>query len=100
MFRMKLWNTIDDIDAEVGKGVGEAPRLPTVIVDTEVAQNEALEGGVDVEGTCFMIAKEVILQCQQGLTSRVAALFGDVLLVRGDGAPDPRLDEAVYPVQI
>jgi hypothetical protein len=46
----------------VAKGVGEALHLPIVVVDTEVVLNKAPEGGIDVEGTSFMVAKEVILQ--------------------------------------
>jgi hypothetical protein len=53
-------NAIGDVDTEVGEGVGEALHLPTVVVDAEVALNEALEGGVDVEGTSFVIAEEVV----------------------------------------
>jgi hypothetical protein len=80
---------ISDIDAEVGEGVDEALHLPTVVVDAEVALNEALECDVDVKGAGFAVAKEVVLQCQPGVMSRVAALSGDVLQVKGDGAPNP-----------
>jgi hypothetical protein len=57
-------NAIDDIDAEIGEVVVEALHLSTVVVGTEVALRKALEGGVDVEGAGFMIAEEVVLQCQ------------------------------------
>jgi hypothetical protein len=82
-------NVIDDIDAEIGEAVGEALHLSTVVVDAEVALNEALEGGIDLEGTSFVVAEEVVLQYQLGVVSRVAALSDDVQQVRGDGAPDP-----------
>jgi hypothetical protein len=54
-------NAVSDVDAEVGEGDSEALHLLTVVVDTEVAQNEAPEGGVDVEDTNFTIAEEVVL---------------------------------------
>jgi hypothetical protein len=72
-------NAIGDINTEVGEGVDEALYLLTVVVDTEVALNKAPEGGVDVEGTGFTVAEEVVLQCQPGVTSRVATLSSDVL---------------------
>jgi hypothetical protein len=49
-------NTIDDVDAEVSEGVGEALHLLTVVIDVEVALNKALKGGVDVEGAGFTVA--------------------------------------------
>jgi hypothetical protein len=82
-------NAIGDIDAEIGEGVDEALHLLTVVVDAEVALNEALEGGVDVKGAGFTVAEEVVLQCQSGVMSYVAVLLNDVLQVRGDGAPAP-----------
>jgi hypothetical protein len=82
-------SAIGDIDAEVSEGVGEALHLLTVVVDAEVALNEAPEGGVDVEGAGFTVAEEVVLQCQPSVASRMAVLPGDVLQVRGDGAPHP-----------
>jgi hypothetical protein len=82
-------NAIGDIDAEIGEGVDEALHLLTVVVDVEVALNEALEGGVDVKGAGFTVAEEVVLQCQSGVVSYVAVLLNDVLQVRGDGAPAP-----------
>jgi hypothetical protein len=91
-------NAVTDVDAEVGEGVDEALHLPTVVVDAEVALNEASKGGIDVEGTSFMVVEEVVLQGQPGVMSHVAALLGDILLVRGDGAPDPQLDDTVHPV--
>jgi hypothetical protein len=91
-------NTISDVDAEVGEGVDEALHLPTVVIDAEVALHEAPEGGIDVEGAGFMVAKEVVLQCQPGVASHLAALPGDVLQVRGDGASDPRLDDVAHSV--
>jgi hypothetical protein len=54
-------NAIDDIDIEVGEGVGEALDLLIVVVDSEVTLNEAPEGGIDVEGMGFMVAEEVVL---------------------------------------
>jgi hypothetical protein len=82
-------NTIGDVDAEIGEGVGEALHLPTVVVDAKVTLNEAPKGGVDVEGVSFAVAEEVVLQCQLGVASCVAALSDDVLYVSGYGAPDP-----------
>jgi hypothetical protein len=80
---------IGAVDAEVGEVVGETLHLSIVVIDAEVALNKALEGGVDVEGAGFMVAEEVVLQCQPGITSHGATLPGDVLWVRGDGAPNP-----------
>jgi hypothetical protein len=91
-------NVVSDVDAEVDEGVNEALYLSIVVVDAEVTLNEAPEGGVDVEGTSFAVAKEVVIQDQPGIVSHVAALLGDVLQVRGDGALDPRLDDAVHPI--
>jgi hypothetical protein len=91
-------NAIGDVDAEIGEGVGKALHLPIVVVDTEVTLNEAPKGGVDVESASFVVAEEVVLQCQPGAASRVATLLDDVLQVRGDGAPDPRLDDVVHSV--
>jgi hypothetical protein len=54
-------NAIDDVNTEVGEGVNEALHLPAIVIDTEVTLNEALEGGVDVEGTGFTVVKEVVL---------------------------------------
>jgi hypothetical protein len=54
-------NVIGDVDAEVGEGVGEALHLSTVVVDGKVALNEALKGGIDVEGAGFTVAEEVVL---------------------------------------
>jgi hypothetical protein len=88
-------NMIGDIN---GEGVGEALYLSTVVVGAEVALNEATKGGGDVEGVGFTAAEEVVLQCQPGIVSHVAVLSSDVLQVRGDGAPDPRLDDNVHPV--
>jgi hypothetical protein len=91
-------NVVSDVDAEVDEGVNEALYLSIVVVDAEVTLNEAPEGGVDVEGTSFTVAKEVVIQDQPGIVSHVVVLLGDVLQVRGDGALDPRLDDAVHPV--
>jgi hypothetical protein len=63
----------------VGEGVIEALHHSAVVVDAEVALDEAQEGGVDVEGTSFTIAEEVVLQSQPGVTSHVATLLSDVL---------------------
>jgi hypothetical protein len=49
-----------------------------------------------VEDASFADAEEVVIQCQPGVTSRVVALPRDVLQVRGDGALDPRLDDAIH----
>jgi hypothetical protein len=81
-------NVIGDVDAEVGEGVGEALHLSTVVNDAEVTLNKAPEVGIDVEGVSFAVAEEVVLQCQPGVASRVAALSGDVLQVRRDDARD------------
>jgi hypothetical protein len=56
-------NAVGDLDAEVREGVGDVPQLLTVVIDAEVALNEAPEGGIDVEGMGFAVAKEVVLQC-------------------------------------
>jgi hypothetical protein len=53
------------------------------------ALNEAPEGGVNVDDVGFMVAEEVVLQGQLGVTSHVAVLPGDRLQVGGDGAIDP-----------
>jgi hypothetical protein len=71
-------NMIDDIDTEVGEGVGEALHLPTIVIDAVVALNESLEGGIDVEGMGFAVAEEVVLQSQLGIMSHVDALPSDV----------------------
>jgi hypothetical protein len=68
-------NTVGDIDAEVSEGVGEALHLSTVVVDAEVTLNKAPESGIDVEGTGFTVAKEVVLQDQSGVASRVTTLL-------------------------
>jgi hypothetical protein len=91
-------NVVGDIDVEVREGVGEALHLPIVVVDAEVALNEAPKGGIDVEGAGFAVAEEVVLQFQPGVVSRVTAMPGYVLQVRGDSVPDPRLDDVVHPV--
>jgi hypothetical protein len=75
-------NAIGDVDTKIGEGVGEALHLPTVVIDAEVTLNEAPESGIDVEGTSFTVVEEVALQCQPGITSRVAALSDDVLQAR------------------
>jgi hypothetical protein len=49
-----------------------------------------------VEDASFADAEEVVIQCQPGVTSRVVVLPRDVLQVRGDGALDPRLDDAIH----
>jgi hypothetical protein len=54
-------DTISDIDVEVGEGVGEAIHLLTVVIDAEVTLNEAPKGSVDMEGTSFAVAEEVVL---------------------------------------
>jgi hypothetical protein len=54
---------IGDIDSKVREVVGEVLHLLTVVIDVEVALNEASEGGADVEGAGFTIAEEVVLQC-------------------------------------
>jgi translation initiation factor 2 alpha subunit (eIF-2alpha) len=56
-------NTISDVDAEIDEGVGKALHLPSVVVDAEVALNEALESGIDVVGMSLSVAEEVVLQC-------------------------------------
>jgi hypothetical protein len=89
-------NAIGDVDVKIGEGVDEAIHLPTVVIDAEVTLNEAPEGGIDVEGMSLTVAEEVVLQCQPGIVSRVATLSDDILQVRGDGAPDPRLDDAIH----
>jgi hypothetical protein len=68
-------NTVGDIDAEVSEGVGEALHLSIVVIDAEVTLNKAPESGIDVEGTSFTVAKEVVLQDQSGVASRVATLL-------------------------
>jgi hypothetical protein len=72
-------NAVDDIDAKVGEGVGEALHLLIVVVDAEAALNKAPEGGVDVEGSSFANAEEVVFRGQPGVASRVAMLPGDAL---------------------
>jgi hypothetical protein len=91
-------STISDINAKVGEGVGKALHLRTVVIDAEVALNKALEGGIDVEGVGFVVAEEVVLQCQLGIASYVATLPCHVLQVRGDGALDPQLNNTVHPI--
>jgi hypothetical protein len=71
-------NMIGDIDTEVGEGVGEALHLLTIVIDAVVALNESPEGGIDVEGTGFAVAEEVVLQSQLGIMSHVDALPSDV----------------------
>jgi hypothetical protein len=87
---------IGDVDAKVGEGVDETLHLSIVVIDTKVALNKAPNGGIDVEDASFADAEEVVIQCQPGVTSRVVALPRDVLQVRGDGALDPRLDDAIH----
>jgi hypothetical protein len=65
-------NTVDDVNTEVSKGVDKALHLLIVVVDAKVTLNEALEGGVDVEGTGFMVANEVVLQGQLVIVGHVA----------------------------
>jgi hypothetical protein len=72
-------NVVGDIDVEVREGVGEALHLPIVVVDAEVALNEAPKGGIDVEGAGFAVAEEVVLQFQPDVVSRVTAMPGYVL---------------------
>jgi hypothetical protein len=67
-------NAIGDVDTEVGEGVGEALHLLTVVVGAEVTLNEAPEGGVDVEAVGFVVAEELVLQCQLGIASHVAVM--------------------------
>jgi hypothetical protein len=52
---------IGDINAKIGEGASGSLHLPTVVVDAEVALNEAPESGVDVEGASFTVAEEVVL---------------------------------------
>jgi hypothetical protein len=41
--------------------------------------DEALEGGTNVKGVSFVVAEEVVVQGQLGITSCVAMLLSDVL---------------------
>jgi hypothetical protein len=70
---------VSDVNVKVGEGVSEALHLPIVVVDAEVMLNEALEGGIDVEGAGFLVAREVVRLVQLGIVSHVAVLSGDVL---------------------
>jgi hypothetical protein len=65
-------NAVGDVDAEVREGVSEALHLSTVVIDAKVVLDEALEGGVNVEGVGFTIAKEVVLQSQPSVASHIA----------------------------
>jgi hypothetical protein len=72
-------NVVSDINAEVGEGVNDALHLQTVVVDAEVTLNEALDGGINVDGVGFMVTEEVVLLGQPGIASHVVMLPGDVL---------------------
>jgi hypothetical protein len=70
---------VNDIETEIGEGVGKALHVPTVVIDSEVTLNEALEGGIDVEGAGFMVTEEVVFEGQPGVASHMAASLGDIL---------------------
>jgi hypothetical protein len=72
-------NAIGDVDVEIGEGVDEALHISTIVVDAEVALNEALKGGVDVEDVSLAVVEDVVLYCQPGVASHVAALSDDIL---------------------
>jgi hypothetical protein len=55
-------DTVRDVNAEVEEGVNEALHLQAVVIHVEIALNEVLEGGIDVEGVSLPVADEAILQ--------------------------------------
>jgi hypothetical protein len=55
-------DTVRDVNAEVDEGVNEALHLQAVVIHVEIALNEVLEGGIDVEGVSLPVADEAILQ--------------------------------------
>jgi hypothetical protein len=71
----------------------------TVVVDADVILDEDSELSVEVEGTGFVIAKELLLDGKPDLLSGVVALTNDVLEVDGDGIEEPRENDVVHPSQ-
>jgi hypothetical protein len=55
-------DTVRDVNAEVDEGVNKALHLQAVVIHVEIALNEVLEGGIDVEGVSLPVADEAILQ--------------------------------------
>jgi hypothetical protein len=70
-------DVVGDTNIEVDEGVSEALHLEVVVIHIEIALNNVLEGGINVEGTSLPIFDEAILQGQPRSTGGEATLPGD-----------------------
>jgi hypothetical protein len=87
-------NAVGDGGVEVGESISEAFHLPTILTNSEIALDKVAEGGVEVKSTCLAISNEMVFKGEPSLTCRTMAL----LQLDGDGAKDPRQNDAVHAI--
>ena len=87
---------VGDRLAEVAERVRHALHLAAVLVHGEVPLREQVELGVEVERPRIPIPEELVLESEPRLACSVRLIADDVLQLNGDGAVEPREDNAVH----
>jgi hypothetical protein len=82
---------------EVREVVNHSLHLAVVGVDGEVLLDEVMKLGVEVEGTCLVVAEELLLNGKLDMASGVTMLVDGRLEVDDEGAEKPREDDTVHP---
>jgi hypothetical protein len=88
--------TIGNWLAEIAERVSQALHLAAVFSHGEVPLREQVELGVEVERPRIPIPEELVLESEPRLASSVRLIADDVLQLNGDGAVEPREDNAVH----
>lgn len=94
---------VGDLLAEITEGVRHALEAVTVVLDGQVALDDVPKLGVEVEGSCLPVIKKLRLNGEPGGAcgnAALTAIHDDVDEVVGNGAVEPRLDDAVHPSPI
>jgi hypothetical protein len=81
--------------AEIAERVSQALHLAVVFSHGEVPLREQVELGVEVERPRIPIPEELVLESEPRLARSVCLVADDVLELNGDGAVEPREDNAV-----
>jgi hypothetical protein len=88
--------TIGNWLAEIAERVSQTLHLAAVFSHGEVSLREQVELGVEVERPRIPIPEELVLESEPRLASSVRLIADDVLQLNGDGAVEPREDNAVH----
>jgi hypothetical protein len=90
-------SAVGNVLAKITEGIDHPFELTTVVGDGEVALTEVVKLRVEEEASGFLVPEKLGFDGEPGDAGRGIAGEKGVGKLGGDGADDPRLDDAIHP---